>query len=497
MPTSDRATGGAGRTAPEPAASARPGRCRGRPATDGPRADPDRDRGPRAAAEPALRGCIRTPARPSRRDHRAAGRRQVHARRRAHARGAGGRAIGRRSSPSIPRARSRAARCSATGSGCRSMRATGTCSSARWRRAATPAASRPRRSRPRPCSTRPASISSSWRRSGRARARSRSRPAADTTVVLEAPEMGDEVQAIKAGLLEVADLVVVNKADRPGAQRTASHLNAMLVAAAPRALSAGPAGPEAAGGAADHGVDRRGRGGTAAAIDRHRVAGWRARASPGCPCRGPVWRRRCRPALNDRLRDKEPRGQRERLVAEVAAHRLDPYAAADELLAAARLAGTLTGDGDRAGLRRRRGADGTRDRPGACGRRAPVALYEPDLARAEAGRDADRRQPGAGGGEGPTRGGDRGRNARRGSSRRPTPPTSRRRPRCRGRVRGRRSQARACGRSRRRPRRPTIFATNTSSIAIDRLAAASPRIDGGGSSACTSSARCRSCRLWS
>ena len=41
--------------------------------------------------------------------------------------------------------------------------------------------------------------------------------AADTTVVLQAPEMGDEVQAIKAGLLEVADIVVVNKGDRPGA----------------------------------------------------------------------------------------------------------------------------------------------------------------------------------------------------------------------------------------------------------------------------------------
>src|SRR5580765_4459533 len=53
--------------------------------------------------------------------------------------------------------------------------------------------------------------------------------AADTTVVLEAPEMGDEVQAIKAGLLEVADLVVVNKGDKPGAQRTASQLRAMLV----------------------------------------------------------------------------------------------------------------------------------------------------------------------------------------------------------------------------------------------------------------------------
>src|SRR6476661_3252934 len=61
--------------------------------------------------------------------------------------------------------------------------------------------------------------------------------AADTTVVLEAPEMGDEVQAIKAGLLEVADLVVVNKGDKPGAQRTAAQLRAMLVASAPREVA--------------------------------------------------------------------------------------------------------------------------------------------------------------------------------------------------------------------------------------------------------------------
>src|SRR3954452_23160426 len=58
--------------------------------------------------------------------------------------------------------------------------------------------------------------------------------AADTTVVLEAPEMGDEVQAIKAGLLEVADLVLINKGDKPGAQRTAAQLRAMLVGSAPR-----------------------------------------------------------------------------------------------------------------------------------------------------------------------------------------------------------------------------------------------------------------------
>ena len=57
---------------------------------------------------------------------------------------------------------------------------------------------------------------------------------AETTVVVEVPEMGDEVQAIKAGLLEVADLVVVNKGDRPGADRAARQLRAMLSTAGGR-----------------------------------------------------------------------------------------------------------------------------------------------------------------------------------------------------------------------------------------------------------------------
>ena len=51
---------------------------------------------------------------------------------------------------------------------------------------------------------------------------------ADTTVVLVAPGMGDAVQANKAGLLEVADVLVVNKADRPGADDTRRDLEHML-----------------------------------------------------------------------------------------------------------------------------------------------------------------------------------------------------------------------------------------------------------------------------
>ncbi|HVU11690.1 MAG TPA: hypothetical protein VHD90_10440, partial [Phototrophicaceae bacterium] len=52
--------------------------------------------------------------------------------------------------------------------------------------------------------------------------------AADTTIVVEAPGMGDEVQAIKAGILEIADVLVVNKADRPGVNQTVHALKMML-----------------------------------------------------------------------------------------------------------------------------------------------------------------------------------------------------------------------------------------------------------------------------
>src|SRR5947207_14910474 len=51
---------------------------------------------------------------------------------------------------------------------------------------------------------------------------------ADTTVVVLVPEAGDAVQVMKAGLLEIADIFVVNKADRDGADRMKSELVQML-----------------------------------------------------------------------------------------------------------------------------------------------------------------------------------------------------------------------------------------------------------------------------
>jgi LAO/AO transport system kinase len=56
---------------------------------------------------------------------------------------------------------------------------------------------------------------------------------AHTTLVVEAPGLGDEIQAIKAGILEIADILVVNKADRPGVENTERALRSMLELAHP------------------------------------------------------------------------------------------------------------------------------------------------------------------------------------------------------------------------------------------------------------------------
>lgn len=157
--------------------------------------------------------------------------------------------------------------------------------------------------------------------------------AADTTVVLEAPEMGDEVQAIKAGLLEVADLVVVNKGDKPGAQRTAAQLRAMLVASAPRDGDPSrprPKRPEVliTTAATGEGVPE-----LLAALDRHRAIG-RAGESSGARlarAEAQVWAIVAE-RLRERLREPAHTAATASLMADVAEHRLDPYSAADRLL---------------------------------------------------------------------------------------------------------------------------------------------------------------------
>jgi LAO/AO transport system kinase len=157
--------------------------------------------------------------------------------------------------------------------------------------------------------------------------------AADTT---EAPEMGDEVQAIKAGLLEVADLVVVNKGDKPGALRTAAQLRAMLVPTVARGdVPADQPRPKRPDVLVTTATSGEGVPELLAALDRHRstmrdgLTSDARRARALAQIRGVLADR-----LADRLREPALAPLADSLVDEVAEHRIDPFAAADRLLEA-------------------------------------------------------------------------------------------------------------------------------------------------------------------
>ena len=173
--------------------------------------------------------------------------------------------------------------------------------------------------------------------------------AADTTVVVVNPGWGDAIQANKAGLLEIADLFVINKADRPGARETRRDLDLMLDLSAP-----GDWRPPIVSTVAQTGE------GIGRALGRHRrppappargrrleairAAPARARAppDPGRPPRCPGRQRHC---VRPGRRGPEA----------MAAGELDPYAAADRLLAAVWEEGPAPAD-ERRGVR----ADGRR-----------------------------------------------------------------------------------------------------------------------------------------
>lgn len=146
---------------------------------------------------------------------------------------------------------------------------------------------------------------------------------ADTTVVLQAPELGDEVQALKAGLLEVADLVVVARADRPGALRAAARLRAMLGVGDERVLLAS-------------GTTGQGVAELLAAIDRHATT--RAAQPVASPSRVARAKAQVEAVVAERTRARaaSPALQRtaEAIFEAVAAHELDPYSAADRLIEA-------------------------------------------------------------------------------------------------------------------------------------------------------------------
>jgi LAO/AO transport system kinase len=160
--------------------------------------------------------------------------------------------------------------------------------------------------------------------------------AADTTVVLEAPEMGDEVQAIKAGLLEVADIVVVNKGDRPGAQRTASQLRAMLAPTVARGeANAGHPQPKRPEVLVTTAVTGDGIPGLLAALDAHHAGGDNGTTRAARHARAAAQVRSVLvERLWDRLQGEGLRDITDAAIEAVAGHDLDPYAAADRLLAA-------------------------------------------------------------------------------------------------------------------------------------------------------------------
>lgn len=151
---------------------------------------------------------------------------------------------------------------------------------------------------------------------------------ADTTIVMLAPGLGDGIQAAKAGLLEVADVYVVNKADREGADEVVRDLRAMIRLAERQAGDwRQPIVTTVA--ARGDGIDE-----LVEALDKHRA--W-------LDSTGELGRRRRRrvreeiealavAALRERIGDVHGDERLDDLAGRVLAGELDPYSAADEMI---------------------------------------------------------------------------------------------------------------------------------------------------------------------
>ena len=158
---------------------------------------------------------------------------------------------------------------------------------------------------------------------------------ADTKVVVTVPGLGDEVQAIKAGILEIADVLVVNKADREGADRTVRDLMTMLDlrGSDPSLMTAGA--QEAPGRDVEiiRTVAMRGEGipELAEAITRHQ----KREQGHGLQRRHRRAERDLQEAVADRLQQvmAQQLAARPEILQKVQQRVLDPYSAAEQLLA--------------------------------------------------------------------------------------------------------------------------------------------------------------------
>ena len=153
---------------------------------------------------------------------------------------------------------------------------------------------------------------------------------ADISVVTVVPGTGDEVQALKAGIMEIADIFVVNKADREGADRTAASIEAMLT------LEQRPAGewrPPVMRTVATTGT---GIADLAATIDRFREATKNALATRRRA--RAEWRLRevlGRAFMQHVERDVLRAGEFDELLTKIAGREIDPYGAAAGVMARA------------------------------------------------------------------------------------------------------------------------------------------------------------------
>jgi LAO/AO transport system kinase len=152
--------------------------------------------------------------------------------------------------------------------------------------------------------------------------------AAQTTLVIEVPGMGDDVQSIKAGILEIADIFVVNKADREDADALISQLRAMLhLGGPPRDGWEPPIVPAIA--IRDQGIAE-----IAAAVERHRahLHASGQQATRDRDRAGREFQQIIQEAALEQLRARYAGTAWEALVSRIAARELDPYTAAAGLL---------------------------------------------------------------------------------------------------------------------------------------------------------------------